>query len=400
MIETPEAAAIAAAVLPKTVPELLAAARAMAGLDDYGDPQFMSGLGVLIKGFREEAELSAIGEQMAYGGVLNMLVNRLRYVRDVKAHPEILDEQIVKPIIVLGLPRTGTTKLQRILSADPQAQGMLYWKMMNPAPFDDEEPGNPKGRIEAAQAVVAMLTEQFPGFIARHPTEALQPDEEVLLMQGSFQCVVTWLFARTTSFYDHVMNGDPRPLYQYLRGQMQYLQWQDGGARGRGWVLKSPCHTGLIDNLLETFPDAVLVHCHRDVNQLLPSIAGLVEEMRRIHSDHVDRKVLGEEMLDYFGRSMDRYLELRDRLPPDRILDVRFDEVTDQALDVVRRIYARAGRVLTPEAARLIEAWEEERPAHYLGTYRYSAEDYGYAPGVIDQRFAAYGERFHPYIKN
>ena len=400
MTETPVANATAAATLPRTVPELLAAARAMAGLDDYGDPHFMKGLAVLIAGFRDEAQLSPMGEQLAYGGVLNMLVNRLRYVRDVKAHPEILDEQIVKPIIVLGLPRTGTTKLQRILSADPQAQGMMYWKMMNPAPFPDEEPGKPTGRIEAAQAAVAMLTELFPAFVARHPTEALQPDEEVLLMQGSFECVVTWLFARTTSFYNTVMNGDPRPVYQYLYRQMQYLQWQDGGAPGRGWVLKSPCHTGLIDTLLETFPDAVLVHCHRDVNQLLPSIAGLVEEMRRIHSDHVDRKVLGDEMLDYFGRSMDRYLLLRDQLPPDRILDVRFDEVVDDALGVVRRIYERAGRVLTPEAAALIEAWEEERPPHYLGSYRYSADDYGYAPGVIDQRFAAYGERFRRYIAN
>ncbi|WP_022978223.1 sulfotransferase family protein [Nevskia ramosa] len=389
---------IEAAVLPKTVPELLAAARAMAGLEDFGDLSFMKALEVLIAGFREEAQFSAMGEQLAYGGVINMLVNRLRYVRDVKAHPEILDEKIVKPIVVLGLPRTGTTKLQRILSADPQAQGMMYWKMMNPAPFPDEEPGNPKGRIEAAQAAVAMLTELYPAFVARHPTEALQPDEEVLLMQGSFDCVVTWLFARSTSFYDHVMNEDRRPVYQYLFSQMQYLQWQEGGARGRGWVLKSPCHTGLIDILLETFPDAVLVHCHRDVNKLLPSIAGLVEEMRRIHSDHVDRKVLGDEMLDYFGRSMDRYLELRDQLPSDRILDVRYEEVVDNALDVVRRIYERAGRTFTPETAQLIGAWEEQRPPHYLGHYSYSAADYGYASDTIDRRFAAYGERFRRYI--
>lgn len=390
--------AVAAAELPRTVPDLLAAARALAGLDDFGDPHFMQGLAVLIAGFRDEAQLSAMGEQLAYGGVLNMLVNRLRYVRDLKAHPEILDEQITRPLIILGLPRTGTTKLQRILSADPQAQGMLYWKMMNPAPFPDEEPGKPIARIQAAQAAVAMLTEHFPGFVARHPTEAEQPDEEVLLMQGSFECVVTWLFARSPTFYESVMRGDPRPLYQYLRGQMQYLQWQDGGARGRAWVLKSPCHTGLIDTLLETFPDAVLVHCHRDVNQLLPSIAGLVEEMRRIHSDHVDRLVLGEEMLDYFGRSMDRYLTLRNALPPDRILDVRYEDVLGDALGVVRRIYARAGRVLTPEAAQLISAWEEQRPPHYLGEYRYSAADYGYAPGTIDRRFATYSERFGSYI--
>jgi hypothetical protein len=390
---------VATPAVPKTVPALLAAARAMTGLDDFGDPHFMKGLGVLVDGFNNEAQLSPVGEQMAFGGLLNMLVNKLRYVRDIRRHPQILDEKITRPIVILGLPRTGTTKLLRILGTDPQAQAMTYWRMMNPAPFPDEEPGNPQGRIEAAQAAVAMLTEHFPGFIARHPTEALQPDEEVLLMQGSFEHVVTWLFARMPSFYDHAMNGDLRPQYRFLRSQMQYLQWQDGGARGRSWVLKSPCHTGFIDVLLETFPDAVLVHCHRDVNGLLPSIAGLVEEMRRIHSDHVDRKALGDDMLMYFGRLMDQYLVLRDALPKDRIIDVRYDEVLHDAAGVVRRIYDRVGRVLMPQDAKRIAAWEEERPAHYLGTYSYSAADYGYGPDTIDRRFAAYNARFSDYIK-
>lgn len=388
----------APAELPTTVPDLLAAARATAGLQDFGDPHFMQGLTILIDGFRNEARLNALGEQLAYGGALNMLINKLRCVRDVKAHPEILDEKITRPIVILGLPRTGTTKLQRILSADPQAQGMLYWKMMNPAPFPDEQPGQPQGRVEAAQAAVAMLSENFPGFIARHPTEALQPDEEVLLMQGSFEHTVSWLFARSTRFYDYAMSCDPRPQYRFLHSQMQYLQWQDGGARGRHWVLKSPCHTGFIDTLLETFPDAVLVHCHRDVNQLLPSIAGLVEAMRRIHSDHVDRQVLGAEMLDYFGRGMDRYLDKRGQLAPDRILHVRYEDVLDDALGVVRRIYDRAGLVLTAEAAKRITEWEEQRPPHYLGSYSYSAADYGYGADTINRRFAEYGERFRDYI--
>ena len=105
-----------AAELPRTVPDLMAAAAALAGLDDFGDLHFMKGLSVLIDGFGNEARLSAIGEQLAYGGVLNMLVNKLRYVRDTKAHPEILDEPIARPIIILGLPRTGTTLVERLLT--------------------------------------------------------------------------------------------------------------------------------------------------------------------------------------------------------------------------------------------------------------------------------------------
>ena len=129
-----------AMVVPKTVPDVMAAARQMAGLEDFGDPQFVDGLTRLLDAFRNEAHLSPIGEQLAFGGVVSMLVNRLRYVRDVKAHPEILRERIERPIVILGLPRTGTTKLQRILSSSPQALPMMYWRMMNPAPFPNEDP--------------------------------------------------------------------------------------------------------------------------------------------------------------------------------------------------------------------------------------------------------------------
>ncbi|MDN5939072.1 MAG: sulfotransferase [Salinisphaera sp.] len=380
--------------LPRTVEGLLDAASAAAGLDDFGDRHFIKGLSVLVPALRDEARLNEVGVQMNYGGIINLLVNRLRYVRDVQQHPQILEQRIAAPIIILGLPRTGTSKLQRVLSADPQVQNMLYWRTTNPAPFPGEQPGQPTARIEAAQAVEKMLAEQFPGWMARHPTEALEPDEELHLMHGSFECLISWLFARTPSYYDYIQQCDPRPMYRYLYALMQYLQWQDGGARGRPWIMKSPVHTGTLDALLETFPDAVLVHCHRDVHKILPSIASLIEQARRIGSDEVDQKVVGDEMLDYWGSSLDRYLEIRARLPADRIMDVHFDEVVGDVLAVIRRIYARAGRELTPGTIAAFQAKERSQPDHHWGKYSYSAADYGYSRQIIDQRFADYRARF------
>ena len=383
-----------AAVMPKTVDGLLAAACAASGLEDYGDRHFLTGLGHFIDALPGNAHLNALGEQMVYGGVINQLVNRLRYVRDVKRHPQILDQKIVQPIIVLGLPRTGTSKLQRVLSADPQVQRMDYWRVTNPAPFPDEEPGNPKGRIEAALAVEQMLTAQFPGWMARHPTEALEPDEELHLMHGSFECMISWLFARTPGYYDYISRCDQRPMYRHLHAQMQYLQWQDGGARGRPWIMKSPVHINALDVLLETFPDAVLVHCHRDLQKVLPSFASLIEEARKIGSDQVDPRVVGNEMFDYWATALDRYLIVRDTLPTDRILDVQFEEVVGDIVGVIRRIFGRAGRVLTPQALAAFKACEASRPEHHWGTYTYSAASYGYTPQRIDERFAEYRRRF------
>ena len=380
--------------LPKTVDGLLAAAAAQTGLEDFGDRHFLKGLGIYINALPAEARLNPLGEQMVYGGTLNLLVNRLRYVQDIKDHPEILNEKIEQPIIVLGLPRTGTTKLQRVLSAAPDVQRMDYWRTINPAPFPGEEPGNPQGRIEAALAVEEMLSTNFPGWMARHPTEALEPDEELHLMHGSFECMVSWLFARTPSYYQYISQCNQRPMYQHLYQQMQYLQWQDGGARGRPWIMKSPVHIRALDALLEFFPDAVLVHCHRDLQKVLPSFASLIVEARNIGSDDVDPVEVGAEMFEYWASSLDRYLAVREQLPADRIMDVQFEDITSDIVGVIQRIYDRSGRELTPEAIAAFEAHEARRPAHHWGSYSYDAADYGYTPAMIEQRFTAYRQKF------
>jgi len=183
-----------APVLPHDVQGLLAAARQATGLDDFGDAGFTKGLAVLCGSLEREASLNALGEQMVYGGIVRMLSNRLRFTRDVRLHPEILQERIEKPIVILGLPRTGTSKLQRVLSADPNAQRLDLWRQLNPAPFPDEPPGDPGARIEAARAVENLLTSMFPDFQARHPLEACEPDEELHLMEGSFDNMLSWMF--------------------------------------------------------------------------------------------------------------------------------------------------------------------------------------------------------------
>lgn len=380
--------------IPTSVEGLMAAAAQEAGLDDFGDQHFLTGLHKFMDAAPVEAKLNAVGEQMVYGGIIKLLVNRLRYVEDVKNHPEILDEKITKPIIILGLPRTGTTKLQRVLSAGPEVQRMDYWRITNPAPFPNEEPGNPVERIEAAKEVENLLATQFPGWMARHPTEALEPDEELHLMHGSFECMISWLFARTPSYYDYISQCDQLPMYQHLYAQMQYLQWQDGGARNRPWIMKSPVHTRALDSLLAVFPDAVLVHCHREPEKILPSIAALIEEARKIGSDHVDQKVLGDEMLEYWSSSLNRYLDIRKTLPADRILDIQFQEIIDDVVDVIQRIYAYANLPLKDDAITAFKNHEEHRPDRHWGNYTYSAEDYGYTPEIIANHFSTYCKQY------
>lgn len=242
--------------------------------------------------------------------------------------------------------------------------------------------------------VEQTLTMMFPGWMARHPMEALEPDEELHIMDGSFECVISWLFSRTPSYYAYIRQCDPRPMYRHLHAMLQYLQWQDGRARNRPWIMKSPVHIGALPTLIETFPDAVLVHCHRDLQKVIPSFASLIEEGRKIGSDQVDPIEVGRDMFEYWAQALDRYLVERDKLSRDRILDFKYEEIRDDVVDVIRRIYAAAGRRVTPEAIAAFKAYEARRPEHHFGKYDYAAERYGYVPEEIDQRFAAYRKRF------
>jgi NAD(P)-dependent dehydrogenase (short-subunit alcohol dehydrogenase family) len=379
---------------PLDAQALLAAGTAETGLEDYGDRQFVPGLEVFTEALRSEARLNRFGHLMLAGDLVRMLTNRLRLERDLARHPEILDEQIVAPIVVVGLPRTGTSKLQRMLAQAPDAQRLDVWRLLNPAPFPGEQPGNPQGRIDFGLVVEQTLREMFPDYMARHPTEALQPDEELLLMEMSFECGVSSLRTRTPSHRAFVEKCDPRTTYALMRSLLQYLQWQDGGHQGRHWVMKSPVHLGQLDVLLEFFPDAVVVQCHRDPRDVIPSFASLIEAARRMTSDEVDPLEIGADMFDHWAAQLDANLRIRAALDPGRVLDVQYDRIARDGLGVAHEIYAHAGRTLSPEAEAAFAAYEAMRPPGHFGRHEYTTERYGLDLDRIDERFADYRALF------
>lgn len=155
-------------------------------------------------------------------------------------------------------------------------------------------------------------------------------------------------------------------------------------------MMKSPTHIGALNEFLEIFPDAVLVHCHRDPRAVIPSFASLITEARKVGSDDVDPVEVGRDMFDYWASQLDRYLVVRKELPKDRVLDVQFDEIREDIAGVIRRLYERAGRPLTAAAMAAFKAHEARRPEHHFGNYEYTAEDHGLSLDEIDDRFAAY----------
>ena len=380
---------------------VLAAASQATGLDDYGDPGFVEGLSVYLESLRTESRLSAQGAAMHYQDIVRILSNRLGFQRDLKQHPEILDEPIIKPIIILGLPRTGSSKLQRMLASDPGAQRLDMWRLQFPAPFPGSKGVSPDPRIAMSEQIEAALISQFPEVMARHPMESHEVDEELWLLEMSFESLMTSIKTYAPKHRAWVEGHSQRNAYAYMRSLLQYLQWQDGGGiRGnRLWILKCVTHIGELPTVLETFPDATIVCTHRDPRKVITSFASLMDLVWKMYSDHVDSHELGNDFNQFWAKQTEKYIDACHTVEAGRILDVYFDDIQDRPDAVIADIYAHAGRELTLEARQAIAGYVARRPKNHFGAYQYKMEDYGLSNAKIEKAFANYMEKY-PRLKH
>jgi len=203
---------------------VLDSARTEAGLDDFGDEGFVEALAKMLETVAAEVRFKPAGLLNFKAMNQRLLVNRLRYQRDVTRHPEILEEDVSDPIMILGMPRTGTTKLQRMMSADPNAIPLLLWMAQNPAPFPGELPGAPEGRIAFARAIQEAQAEQNPDFLASHERTAEDADEDSDLLLGAFDYVMLYIIDPAPSFLAWVQERSRLPAYRYQMQLRQHLQ--------------------------------------------------------------------------------------------------------------------------------------------------------------------------------
>lgn len=376
------------------VDRLMKDASASTGLDDYGTAPFQEPMSRFLEAAVTEAHLTPEGLGGLRMDADRWLANRLRLQKDLNEHPEILAERVDDPIVIVGVPRTGTTKLQRMLASDPGMQSLPFWKILNPAPFPDVSPGDTDPRLLIARQFVEIMQLHHPGLLELHPFVPEEPEEEVVMLEMSCRSLSACLFFDVPNFFSWLTAQPQVPLYEELRVLLQYQQWQDGGRRDRPWVLKSPMHLGRIDALLEVFPKATLVHCHRDLHTSMTSICNLVEASRRIRSDRCDPVELGRFLLNFLSSEWSANLEQRRTLPDGtQVLDVRFDHIRDDASEVLRRIYRSRRTELSEAAESAMRNWAQANHGR-SGAYRHPAEYYGLEPSAVDAAFSTYLNAF------
>ena len=365
------------------------------GPTDFGDPTFRTGLARSCEALEHEARLSDTGRYLFRMKFVNQLVNRLRIEDYFKRHPEIAQEQLAPPVVIVGLPRTGTTKLHRLLACDPRFWWMAWWEACYPVPFADETPGQPEGRIAKGRADVEMMVQAMPALTAIHPMNADLADEEFILMEHSFLCGLN-AYADVPGYMAWLDQQDQTPPYRFLQRCMQFLQWQkrQRGIVGERWVLKAPHHLLRMDTLLKVFPGTKVIQTHRDPVQSIPSIASFIHTLWGIYGDRPDPVSAGRAWNDVMHRGLSHTMKLRQTAPQGQFFDVRFKDTVQRPLEVARQVYAFLGLPMSPELEQRMQAWltEDEKTRH--GRHDYPPEKFGLSAGQLRRDFADYRQKY------
>lgn len=371
------------------IDELLAEACAATGLSDFGGDAFREPLRVLCETY-DRNPYDERGRKRNRRRVLQLLSTRLRVEAALRHHPEILAREIRQPMMLTGIPRSGTSALFNLLAADPAARPLLLWETQHPDPLEGLAPGEPDPRHLAMQAHYDKARAANPDFTKIHFASADTPEECVLLQAVSLHGVHHGIEVMLEPYGSWFRTQDLRPLYRYYKVLLQMLDWQRPGER---WLLKAPAHLWGLDAVIEVFPDVSLVWSHRDPLPCTASICSLTHAMTT-GSLGVPKEELGPIIMDFYASSLERGIEVRDRCDPARFVDVTHDDFVEDSLGVVQRIYQHFGLSMDARARTAIDAYAAAHPRGKHGTHRYSLEEFGLTPERVRERFGAYLERF------
>lgn len=383
-------------MIPLDTEALLSEARRRAGFDDFGDlfEPFRAPMDMQVRSMRDEARLTAAGRDAMVEGVLSALVNVLRMADDLKRHPEILDEPVRVTALVVGLPRTGSTMLHRMLATHPQATAPLWWEVTYLAPFPGERRGDPGPRQEAGRAQVRWMCDNMPDLISIHPMDADAPDEDVMAMEQVFVGTAAECRMHLPSYVAYIERLDKRPVYRFLRTLLQYLQWQSPQRAGKAWVLKAPAHLTALSTVLETFPEAHIVMTHRDPVAVVPSFASLGYTLTKLGSDHADPAVIGRHWSRRWRAALTDFMATRAGAAGHRFIDVMYQEQVADPLGTATRVMEKIGLPVDAAAGQALRAWVDANPRDKRASHRYTPEMFGLTEAGLKADYGFYRDAF------
>ncbi|MEZ4354473.1 MAG: sulfotransferase [Myxococcota bacterium] len=377
------------------------AARAARGLDDFGADDYREALGVLCRSLDTEARLTPVGREAVRGLIVDALIARLVLEAGWRRHPEAGEVPIEAPIVIVGLPRSGTTALHHLMSRSPGVQSLEHWLMRTPRPRPPRARwGEDPDFREAADRLESVYA-RSPAMRAIHEIEADLPDECWNLFAQCFAHSGWPANVDVPGYAAWWLECDMEPAYRRHRRAVQLIGLGappgGPGTTPPRWLFKDSTHLFALDALLATYPDARIVQTHRDPAQVLPSVCSLCWSSRAPLNETDDRKVFGRATLDLWQRGMDDFLRVRkqdEARHPERYLDLPFARFTADPIAAIREIHERFDLPWNGETEQTMRRFRAERPPGRHGGHRYGLEEWDLEADEIEARFAPYLRRF------
>jgi hypothetical protein len=373
---------------------VLQEARKRTGLLDFGSDDFRERLSVWCQAVDEDEELGPMGQVRFFGDMVRYAANRLRFHDLLRRHQQILDIEIRKPIIIAGLPRSGTTHLLNLIAADRRLRSLPYWESLEPIPDPSVTPGPKEQDLRYLNCAGEhqMLGQVAPLLRNMHDLAPDHVHEEIEVANLDFSSYQPEWLAVVPRWRDYYYAHDQRPHYEYMKNVLKALQWLRGPDR---WVLKSPQHLEQLGPLIETFPDATVVLTHRDPVAVVASAITMLTYGDRLRRKRVDPPAVAAYWSDRVERLLRACVRDRELLAEAQSIDVLFHEFMADDVAMVERIYEVADLEMTEEARAELGRYMVENPRGKHGRILYDLQgDFGVDPEALRKRFDFYYERF------
>lgn len=373
---------------------MIAEAMEKTGLDDFGSDDFHPRLGAYAGAVDADSGNTNLNRFILRNRIVRLLSQRLLLTDLLRRYPEIHDVEIERPIIVVGLPRSGTTHLVNLIASDPRRRALPYWESQEPFPMHGEGPDvngvDPRFARSVAEHESAMvMTPLVQNMHDRFP-QAIE--EEVEILDLDFASYVLEWHCRVPQWRDFYLGLDQDQHYGYLRTVLKALTFLRGP---RQWVLKSPQHCEQLGPLTRTFPDATVAFTHRDPVAVIQSAVTMLAYGDRMRRTEIDPEGLVDYWIDRIERLLRACVRDRDLIGPDRSVDIGFHQLNGNEIPILETLYGYNGTALTEDTRAAFARYLHDNPRGKHGQIRYDLRrHFGRTPGQVRSRFGFYFDRF------
>jgi hypothetical protein len=371
---------------PLVIDQMLERAIRATGLDGFGPDTWREGLEILVRDANRVGDRTDMARDAFESDIVRNLTTRLKIINYVRAHPEVNDAPVKRPLVILGLPRTGTTLASNLLAADPARRSLLSWEVGDPIPPPTSESLYTDPRALARLSAEQKANAANPSAGRFYRSSAVYPTECIFLQSHDFKSLYWESHGPLPAYGEWLLQTDMTSAYAYHKLCLQVLQSKTSGI----WNLKMPSHALYIRTLVETYPDARPVWTHRDPYTAVGSLCSLIGNAHLGFLGYTDKKWIGSNYPTQAAEHANRVIEFRSELGEDAVYDLHYADLMRDPIDAMRRLYAWAGDDFSAAAEAGMGEWLAENPQGKFGKHEYRLEDYGLTKQALEPLFADY----------